>query len=210
MTRRINLLPPEIAIRRRSRRQASVAIMAGVGLVVILGLFFVVQAGRLGVQRDRLARKEAENATLQTRVDALKQFDERAREVEAKTKLLDDLTFSEVRWSVVLADISLVIPANTWLTNFSATVSAVAPGTQARPGERLQLGKIDLSGVTFSHVDVAKWLVRLAGVDGFTFPYLSLSAKADIGETPVVEFTTSVQLSEEAFRRNQRGSERPR
>lgn len=208
MTRRINLLPPEIAVRRRVRQQTVGATAAAAGLLVVLGLFYMVQVGRLGTERAKLETQQAENQTLQARVATLKEFDALAKEVTAKTKLIDELTASEVRWSIVLADISLVIPSNAWLTNLTASVSAGAAGTRPTPGQRVQLGRVDLSGVTFTHVDVAKWLVRLASVDGFTFPYLSLSAKSSIGSTPTVDFTSSVELSEDAFRRNQQGAER--
>lgn len=209
MTRRINLLPPEIAVRRRVRQQTAGATAAAAGLLVVLGLFYMVQVGRLGTERAKLETQQAENQTLQARVATLKEFDALAKEVAAKTKLIGDLTASEVRWSIVLADISLVIPSNAWLTNLTASVTASA-GTRPTPGQRVQLGRVDLSGVTFTHLDVAKWLVRLASVDGFTFPYLSLSAKSSIGSTPTVDFTSSVELSEDAFRRNQQGAERVR
>jgi hypothetical protein len=62
--------------------------------------------------------------------------------------------------------------------------------------------------VTFSHLDVAKWLTRLAGVDAFTDVYLSISSKAVIGPTSVVDFNSSVSLSDQALRRNQPGAGR--
>lgn len=210
MTRRINLLPPEIGARRKVRQQTSAAVAAGVALIVVLGLFYVVQVGRLSSERAKLSDQQAENSTLQASVSALDEFDALAKEAEAKSKLIDGLTASEVRWSIVLADIALVIPSNAWLTNLTATVNTNVASAKPTPGQRSQLGKVDLTGVTFSHIDVAKWLVRLAGVDGFTFPYLSLSAKSSIGTTSVVEFTSSVELSEKAFRRSQPGAQRVR
>lgn len=207
MSRRINLIPPEIAARRRVRQLTSGAIAAGAIVIVVLGLFTVVQQGRLSGQRKRLVTQEAQNAALQADVSGLSEFAKKAAEVEAKTKLVDDLTRNEVRWSVVLADVSLVIPSNAWLTTFTATVNATA-SVKPDPKARQQLGKLDMSGVTFTHVDVGKWLVRLAGVRAFTFPYLSLSVKAEIGTTAVVNFTTTVELNEGAFRRNQTGAGR--
>lgn len=210
MNRRIDLLPPEIAVRRRVRQQTTTAVAAGIGLVVVLGLFFIVQVGRLSTERNTLAAQQAENASLQSTVQSLNEFDKLAKELAAKTKLIDGLTATEVRWSIVLSDISLIIPSNAWLTNLTATVNVTAASSRPSAGQRVTLGKVDLTGVTFTHVDVAKWLVRLAGVEGFTFPYLSLSARSTIGETPVVEFTSSVELAEPAFRKNQVGAERVR
>jgi Tfp pilus assembly protein PilN len=210
MSRRINLLPPEIAARRRVRQQTTAAVAAGVALLMVLGLFYVVQVGRLGTERKNLARQQSVNAGLEAKVRDLNEFDQLAKELAAKTKLIDGLTVAEVRWSIVLSDLSLIIPSNAWLTNLTATVNVAAVSAGPTGNQRVTLGKVDLTGVTFTHLDVAKWLVRLAGVDGFTFPYLSLSVRSSIGLTPTVDFTSSVELAEPAFRRNQPGAERVR
>lgn len=207
-TRRINLLPPDLAQRRKTRQMAAAIAVAGAGLVAILMLVYGVQELRLHGERSRLEAQQERNADLQAEVSRLEEFDRLQRELRQKTALLTDLTQNEVRWSVVLADISLVIPSDVWLTNFSGSVTIQAQEEGAAEEGETPLGTLELAGTTFSHADVAKWLTRLAGVDGFTFPYLSLSTKAAIDETPIVNFNSSAQLAEAAFRRNQRGAER--
>ena len=207
-TRRINLLPPEREERRRARQITTTIVAAGVGLVVLLGLVYAAELVRLNSQKHALATQQATNASLQSQVAQLSQFQQLETQLQGKTTLLNNLTQDEVRWSVILADVSLVIPSDTWLTNFTATVTAA--GTQSGPGATgaTPLGTIQLTGTTFSHLDVAKWLTRLAGVDAFTNTYLSLSSKSVIGATNVVEFNSSVQISDQALRRNQPGAER--
>jgi Tfp pilus assembly protein PilN len=204
---RINLLPPELAQRRRQRQLLSMIVAAGLVLIAILALVYVIQEFRLHGVRGDLAAQRDKNASLQAEVGRLQEFDTLERTLKQKQTLLATLTQNEVRWSVLLADVSLVIPSDVWLTTFTGTVNLnpqpAAAGSAAQP-----LGSITLNGVTFSHVDVAKWLTRLGSVDAFSFPYLSLSSKSTIGTTPVVDFNSSVQLSQEAFRRNQRGAGR--
>jgi len=208
-TRRINLLPPERAERRRARQTTATIVAAGVVLVVLLALVFVAEVFRLNGQKHSLETQQATNADLQSQVAQLSQFQQLETQLRQKKTLLTNLTSDEVRWSVILADLSLVIPSDTWLTNLTATETAnsaapPAPGTTGA----VTLGSIQLSGTTFSHLDVAKWLTRLAGVDAFTNSYLSLSSKNVIGVTNVVNFNSSVQLSDQALRRNQPGAER--
>jgi len=207
-TRRINLLPPERAERRRARQITTTIVAAGVALVVLLGLVYAAELVRLNGQKHALATQQTTNASLQSQVAQLSQFQQLETQLQGKTTLLSNLTQDEVRWSVILADVSLVIPSDTWLTNFTA--AETASGTQSGPGATgtTPLGSIQLTGTTFSHLDVAKWLTRLAGVDAFTNTYLSLSSKSTIGPTNVVEFNSSVQLSDQALRRNQPGAER--
>jgi Tfp pilus assembly protein PilN len=208
-TRRINLLPPERAERRRARQISGSIVAAGLVLIGVLALIFVAEIFRLNGQKNTLKTQQETNAALQSQVATLSQFQQLETQLQQKTTLLKNVTQDEVRWSVVLADVSLVIPTDTWLTNLTAS-EAVSSGTQAAPGTAASqvLGTIQLTGVTFSHLDVAKWLTRLAGVDAFTNTYLSISSKAVIGATGVVNFNSSVELSDQAFRRNQRGAER--
>lgn len=209
--RRINLLPPEVELRRRQRRLVSSVIAAGVAVVAVFALVYVVQTVRLNSEKGKLEAQQARNSSLKAKVAQLAAFDLLAKELKSKTDLVSALTQAEVRWSVLLADISLVIPSDAWLTSFTGNinVAAAAGGGGAAGGSALELGAIQLNGNTFTHVDVAKWLTRLAGVDAFVLPYLSLSSKGTIGETEIVLFTSSVRLSPAAFRKNQRGAERP-
>lgn len=208
--RRINLLPPELAAKRRSRQQVAVLGVAGLALVALLAVVYVSQAIRLSSAENTLDAQEEANAGLRGEVAALGDFRELQEELETKTELVTDLTVNEVRWSVVLADISLVIPDEVWLTGFSASVTAGQPSEEDQPVEEPTtgpptIGTISMSGNTFTHPDVAKWLTRLEDVRAFTLPYISLSAAEEGG---LVTFSSTVELNSRALRRNQRGGMR--
>lgn len=207
--RQINLLPREIAERRRARQITVFLGVAGLALVVILALVFLIQTARLAGERSKLEETQRETTSLQRQVNQLQSFADLETALRTKEDLLGRLTAGEVRWSVLLADISLVIPSEVWLTNFSGSVQAPATGVPApRPGTAIVLGTIQATGMSFTHLDVAKWLTRLAEVREFAFPYLSLTSKADDAGQALVQFNSSVQLSEAALRRNQPGGQR--
>jgi Tfp pilus assembly protein PilN len=203
--RQINLLPPEISQRRRAREITLLIGAAGLALVAVLVLVFLVQTARLAGERGKLEDARKQNAALQRQVSALQAQATLELTLKNKQQLLVQLTQNEVRWSVLLNDISLVIPTDVWLTNFSGAV-------QAQPGAtvtgNVPIGTISLGGSTFTHLDVAKWLSRLAVVREFTFPYLTLSAKSGTGGQEIVTFNSSVELSTGALRRNQPGGDR--
>lgn len=202
--KRINLLPPELHARRKTRTTFTGLVTAGVVLLVVLGAVYVTQEVRLGGVRSTLAAQQDRNADLRAQVAELSSFRNLESEVEAKEKLIEDLTVREVRWSVLLADISLVIPSDVWLTSLTASVNEASADEDAPSA----IGQIALDGTTFEHRDVARWLTQLAKVDAFLFPYISLSARTEIDGTRVVNFNSSVELSEGALRRNQRGAAR--
>ena len=204
--RQINLLPPEIAQRRRARQISVALAAAGLGLVALLILVFLVQAARLSGERGRLDEARQRNANLQREISRLQSFATLQQTLRTKEELLEQLTANEVRWSVLLNDISLVIPSDVWLDNFSGSVQAPAPGSPVVAGA--PIGTIQVTGNTFTHLDVARWLSRIAGVREFVFPYLSLSSKSEEAGASLVTFNSSVQLSDAALRRNQPGGKR--
>ena len=207
--RQINLLPSEIAQRRRLRQITLALAAGGLALIALLLIVFLVQTARLAGERGRLEEAKRDNTALQRQVTALQQFADLQETLRNKEQLLGRLTTNEVRWSVLLNDISLVIPSDVWLLNFSGSIQAPAPGAPAvRTGQAPALGTIQVTGNTFTHLDVARWLSRLAGVREFVFPYLSLSSEGGEGGQTLVNFNSSVQLSEAALRRNQPGGER--
>ncbi|HVL33749.1 MAG TPA: PilN domain-containing protein [Actinomycetota bacterium] len=205
--RRVNLLPATLEAGRRARRQVFAIGAAGVALVSVLGVVYALQNVRLRNERTKLEAQQSQNAVLRAEVAQLADFAALERELNQKIDLLSGLTKNEVRWSILLSNMSLVIPSDVWLTNLSGSVTAQT-GARDDNEQLAVLGTIQLNGTTLEHIDVARWLTRLAGVDEFALPYLSLSTKATIGSTEVVNFNSSVQLSQDAFRRNQRAGER--
>jgi len=201
----INLLPPEIAQRRRVREITLLIGAAGLVLVALLVIVFIVQTARLAGERGKLASVKRQNAALQVRVNQLQSFAQDQATLQNKKRLLATLTQNEVRWSVLLSDISIKIPSDVWLTSLTGSVQVASTA----PGQAPQtVGTIAFSGQTFTHLDVAKWLSRLAEVREFSFPYLTLSAKAGAGSSSLVSFNSTVDLSPSALRRNQPGGAR--
>lgn len=213
--RQINLLPPELAARRRERRVRAALILGILGLAVVLALVYVAQAARLSSEEGKLARQEAAKRSLESQVRALEQFARLQTELRNKQTLLTSLTAFEVRWSVILADISLVIPADVWLTNLTGSARSPAPGDRPltpAPGEApTALGQITFSGCTLeplegTHLESAQFLIRIGIPKEFAGPYLTLSSRG--GSSCPVQFNATVNLSEEALRSRQRGAER--
>lgn len=197
---RINLLPGFVAARKRARRLIAIGTLTACGIAGG-GTLAMVQQGIVGAQVSReLASQRALNATIAAELARLADLEALQARVVAKTAALATLTANEVRWSVLLADLQAVTPANTWLIGFSGTVSAGDAGGA--------LGRIEFQGATFSHPDVAGWLDKLGSVPGFTNPYFTVSTKTKVGNRTVVQFSSSVDLTEAALRRAQPGAER--
>lgn len=204
---RVNLLPPELFERQRIRRRTFLVVAFGLVALAAVGAFYALQVIRLGQVEDDIRTQEAENAALRQEIADLQDIAGLQLEIAETRDLLASLLADRVLWSGVLRDVSLVIPPETWLTGLSGTVG-VAPGTEeAAPIGPVAglVGQISFTGNAFDHRDVALWLSRLEDVRGFLNPWLSTSTKTLIGQTEVVEFNSSVDLSEQALARRAGG-----
>jgi hypothetical protein len=211
--RQINLLPPELAEKRRARRVTRLMLLGALGLAVLLALVYTAQLTRLSSERSRLETERTNNAKLRQQVAQLSQFARLRAELDAKQGLLTTLTVNEVRWSVILSDISRVIPSNAWLTTLTGTVQAPATGTapqpQASPGSAI--GSVQFAGCTLippdgTHLEVARFLIRIGMPATLVSPFLTLSSKT--GSACPVQFAANVDLDTQARRANQPGAAR--
>jgi Tfp pilus assembly protein PilN len=204
---RINLLPPEIRQRQRTKRQTAAVVAAGVVILAGIAALFFLQMLRLTGVRNDLEDQQAQNATLQGQINDLRRFDELQREVEASRTMLTSLMSNEILWSGILRDVSLIIPSDVWLSSIQAqtteTTGGATTGPAAGPSSGL-VGNISFSGYSLDHRAVALWLARLEDVRGFANPWLSSAQKSQIGTTTVVQHTSSVDLSQKAVARGRR------
>jgi Tfp pilus assembly protein PilN len=204
---RMNLLPPEVRQRQRTRRQTAAVIAAGVVVLAGIGaLYFLQQLRLVGVNND-LEEQRENNAAIQAQINDLRRFDELQREVQASRTMLQTLLANEILWSGVLRDVSLVIPSDVWLSGLTGDTNesgnTQAPATTGTTGTGL-VGQITFNGFSLDHRAVALWLARLDDVRGFANPWLSNAQKTDVGNNQVVQFTSSVDLSQQAVARGRR------
>ena len=204
---RINLLPPEVLERQRTRRLTVMVFGAGLLVLLVLAGFYLVQVLTLqGVEED-IEVQQATNAALEAQIAELQDIAALEDEIERTRLVLSGLLADRVLWSGILRDISLVIPGEVWLNGLTAQLGVEAtedidPATVTTG----VVGQISFSGFAFDHRDVALWLSRLEDVRGFVNPWLSTSSKTQVGAQDAVSFTSSVDLSEQAVARR---GERP-
>jgi Tfp pilus assembly protein PilN len=210
---RVNLLPPEIYERQRIRRRTGAVVAVGLLVLLAIGAFYFLQVVRLNEVEDDISAQAARNAELQAQINELQEIAALETEIATTRALLNDLLADRVLWSGVLRDVSLVIPGEVWLNGLTGSVGVPAAGeattetTTVTPGATGGLvGQITFNGYAFGHREVALWLSRLEDVRGFVNPWLQSSTKTDIGLTEVAQFTSSVDLSEQALARRAGGA----
>jgi Tfp pilus assembly protein PilN len=186
----VNLLPPDILAAQRQRRMAGVLALAGVGVIGLILVFYVLQVGTLAGVRDDIDNQEQTNAGLQTEIDQLQAFDELRARAQAKQELLNEVFANEISFSGLLMDLSRVIPSTAALTSMSAVKGEPVPSAG---GTTLLLGRIDVAGIALDYDTVASWLTRLERVRGWVNPWVTSIADPETGP---ITYTSGVDLTE--------------
>lgn len=195
----VNLLPPDILAAQRQRRMAGVVALAGVGLIGLILLFYILQLGRLsGVQND-IEQAQQNNVGLQNEINELQEFQALQTQAQEKQQLLDDVFANEISFSGLLMDVSRVIPGTAALTSMSAATQEPAP---ASGGDTLLTGRIDVAGLALDYDTISAWLLRLERVEGWVNPWVTSIADPESGP---ITYTSGVDLTEAVV--TERGSQ---
>lgn len=186
----VNLLPPDIQAAQRQRRLAGVVALAGVGVIALILVFYVLQLGNLGGVRSDIEQQEQTNESLQRQIDQLREFEELRAQAQAKQQLLDAVYANEISFSGMLMDISRVIPSTAALTAMSAASQDPTPSTT---GSTVFLGRIDVGGLALDYDTIASWLTRVERVRGWVNPWVTSIADPEVGP---ITYTSGVDLTE--------------
>jgi Tfp pilus assembly protein PilN len=207
MMRRIDLLPARYAEKRKERRNVALALVAG-GLVFLLlvGYWFML-GGQISSEKDTLADVQAENQALQAQITELQQFADLDAEVQLKRVALRTVMAGDIEWPALLTELAMLVPADVWLTNFTAsagtTEGSSQVGTEANPirvSNEPAMGRIQFSGSALSMPGVSKWLIRLGTINKFAAIWLNSATEAASGEAAsVVNFESTLELNQKAL-----------
>jgi Tfp pilus assembly protein PilN len=195
---RVNLLPPEIAEGRRIRRiQLGLggAVLAAVGVVVLL--YVAAVSGVSSAQQD-LDTATARQSALQAQAAQYREVTAVYAKAAAAQAMLTQAMGQEVRYSLLLNDLSLSVPDNVWIKQLTFDQSAVTAATGTGVAQA-GIGKLSVTGVGFSHGDVAVWLESLAAQQHYADPYFTNSTEALLGTRKIVNFTSTATVTASAY-----------
>lgn len=193
---RVNLLPPEIAEKRRFR-QVQYGLGAGVVAALgVVGLLFLAAASSVSSANDNVAAAGTRHTQLQVETAKYADVTGVYARAAAAQAMLTQAMGQEVRYSQLMNDLSLRVPENVWVKNLTFTQGAApTPVGSSTPG----IGTVAVTGIAFSHDDVAVWLESLAGQKAYADPDFSSSSEFLIGTRKAVNFTSTANLTQAAL-----------
>jgi Tfp pilus assembly protein PilN len=192
---RVNLMPPEVAEAKAMRRVQMGLGAAGLASVAVVGVLYVSASHGVSSAQSDLADAKAQTTSLQGQVAKYKDVTATINAANAAQAQLVTAMGDEVRYSQLLNDLSLAMPSTVWLKSLSYTSTAPVAGTGATAvavNGVLPVGAMSVSGVGFSHNDVALWLDAIAGLTKtYGNPYFTNSTEALIGSKPTVNYSAT-------------------
>jgi len=162
--KRINLLPQEERVKASRERGLIYAILILVAVVVVLGLVYVKFNADVSSKQNQLNEINAQTATVQQQIAALSPYAQLQNQRTAMTETAKSIYQTGIPFSIILQELSLVIPENVRLQSLTATVpAAMLPGAAAVAGAAPAAGTTDVTfaGTTEKHRDVAEFMTRL-------------------------------------------------
>jgi Tfp pilus assembly protein PilN len=196
---RVNLLPPEIA--ESARFRSAQIVMGGAVVAVVVAVFglWYLASGEVSSAQDQVNQAQAANASLQHEAATYANVPTVYAAVDALKAQRAQAMGQEIRYSFLLKDLSLSMPAGVWLSNVTVT-QTVDPTTTPPTGAwgTPALGTVTFSGTTLTLPQVAGWLETLGRQRGYTDPYLTSATQVT---TPITgyQFTSSVALTSKAL-----------
>ena len=211
----VNLIPDEIAEEARVRRAKLVLGGAIAASIVAVGGLFLVATGEVGSAQESLDSATARGAGLSA--EAAKYADvPKVKADLASAQSQQSLALGrEVRWSFVLNNLALTLPAGSSLSTFKGTLAepgaaGAAPGAN---GVRSVLGNSGIGGLTFDgealdNAKVAAFLEALTRNTGVVDPFATTltndAASADsvtsaAATKALVKFSATATLGDKAL-----------
>ncbi|MDP9101915.1 MAG: PilN domain-containing protein [Actinomycetota bacterium] len=192
----VNLLPPEIAEKRKFRQVQyglGGAVAAALAVIVLLD---ILAAHSVSTATAALAEQDAKKANLTRQIATYQNVTAIRDQAAAAQAMLVTAMGQEVRYSHLLSDLSLSIPDNIWLTNLSYSQGTVTAAVGAPVGG---IGTLNVSAVGFSHDDVAVWLDSLAAQPNYVSPDFGSSNEGLLGTRKTVTFSSTATVTEAAL-----------
>jgi Tfp pilus assembly protein PilN len=162
--RPINLLPPRYRRARASGERPGIgyAAIGVLAVLLVMVLLYVTTNNGINDAKDKTAKAQAEQQVAEAKIGQLQaygNFQQLAAERQAAVKGVAQVRFDYER---LMREIALVLPHNTYLTQFASSPAATSTDTTtATPTASATGPSITIQGCAPGHPGVATALVRL-------------------------------------------------
>lgn len=176
--RAINLLPPRYQPARASGDRPGIgyAAIAALAVLLLMVVGYVLTTNGVNDAKEKTAKAQAEQQAAQAKVGQLQPFGDFATLKASREAAVRGVALARFDYERLMREVALVLPHNTYLTQFSAGAGTAAAA--AAPGTTATGPSISVTGCAPSHPGVATAIVRLRKLHGVQDVELKSSTKA--------------------------------
>ncbi|HEX8580770.1 MAG TPA: hypothetical protein VF640_00490, partial [Acidimicrobiales bacterium] len=187
-SRRISLLPPDVAASRAERRQMVGAGAALAALASLLVALWLVRGTQVGAAADEAGVEESTTRQLQATLAGMGDVADVEAQIRQRQVVVGNVLDGEIAWSRLLQEIATVLPNDVWLTSFEGTAAtADAPA------------RLDIGAMGADQASGARWLMRVGELDAIGELWLPASTREERdGGVSVVSFQSTATLTPSA------------
>lgn len=183
LARPVNLVPSEIAERRRERRSVFLVAACVVVFVIALISLWAMRNGELADAQDEATAADATTAQLTQQIATLQDIEQLQSDIATRHDQVVASLTGDVDWSVLVDQISRALPDDVWLTNLNASrAEGTTPGT------------LSVEAMGSDHTSTAHFIERLSELPTLTGLWVPSSSM--VGDAPpLVQFSAHATLT---------------
>jgi Tfp pilus assembly protein PilN len=172
--RPVNLIPAEERPGGRKPLRAgpfAYIVVGALAAAVIAITALVVTNDKVADRKAEVASLESEKASVEAKAASLASYSEFSNVREQRLATITELADSRFDWERVLAELSLVLPADVQLTSLTGTVSpeaTVSGGSGIGLRSQISGPALEMVGCASGQAAVAGFIEALKGIDGVT------------------------------------------
>ncbi len=169
--RPIDLTPTEMrqGARAPMRTGPIPYILVGALVAVLAGVALLVTTGNQVTEREgEVAQLKRENAAATRQARRLTPYVQFQTLHEQRLATVASLADSRFDWERVIRELSLVLPADVWLTELNASASGAESGGNSGLSDSIVGPSMELEGCTVGQESVARFVTALKDIDGVT------------------------------------------
>lgn len=190
--RPISLLPDDVLVESRQRRQTIAVAFAVTGFAALLGLVWTGRMTQVNNAQHRATQSEAKSTTLTAQVATLSDVTKVQADVAGSKLQYSSALAKDVDWIRLIEQVTAVMPADMHLTAFSGQRSVTSAG-----GATVSDGTVSMAAVANKGPEsVANWIRALETIPGLSGAWVaSITRSVTVGAPDAVSFTTTASVT---------------
>jgi Tfp pilus assembly protein PilN len=178
--RPINLLPARYQRARASGERPGIgyAAIGALAVLLLMIVLYVVTNNGINDAKEKTAKAQAEQAAAQAKIGQLQSYGDFAQLKQSRETAVKNVAAIRFDYERLMREVALVLPHNTYLTQFSANSAGTPDASTATSGSATATGPtLSIAGCAPSHPGVATAIVRLRKLHNVTDVNLQSSTK---------------------------------